>query len=145
MDLPEELRIETLALEGPPELTIRPLEYSRWSTTQRNFRGDVVFNGTLDTDANGDGIPDTGMFVWSKGALRLVARTGTVIPGVGTVTHLMNPYLVPPTPVAGPVSATSGAVINNRGQVFFQAILADGNDVLLVATPHDADHDADPD
>ena len=46
----------------------------------------MVFGGSLDTDVNHDGIGDTGVFVWSAGTLRLVARTGTIIPGVGTVT-----------------------------------------------------------
>ena len=50
-------------------------------------------------NVNGDGIDDTGVFVWSAGKLRLVVRTGTVIPGVGTVAHLMNPYLLDPNKV----------------------------------------------
>ena len=49
----------------------------------------MAFNCVLDTDVNADGSLDTGLFVWSGGALRLVARTGTVIPGVGTVAQLV--------------------------------------------------------
>jgi len=84
----------------------------------------------LDADDNGDGIADTGLYVSSRGSLHLVARTGTVIPGVGTIAHLQ-----PPGPV-GNAYPNSGAIINDRGQVFFQATLGDGTTgVLLVATP----------
>jgi hypothetical protein len=93
-----------------------------------NNRGDVVFNGILNTDVNGDGVPDTGLFVWSKGSLHLVARTGTVIPDIGTIAHL-NPPGVQAPPLQG------AALINDHGEVFFQATLADGSGVLLVATP----------
>ena len=63
-----------------------------------NNAGEVVFNATLDTDDNADDLPDTGLYVWSHGSLRLVARTGTVIPGVGTIAHLvMNVPVVLPT------------------------------------------------
>jgi hypothetical protein len=98
-----------------------------------NNRGDVVFNAALDTDDNGDGILDTGLFVWSQGTLRLVARTGTDIPGVGTIAHLiMNVPSTSPPPVLVP---NSGANINDRGQVVFGATLTDGRGVLLLATP----------
>ena len=98
-----------------------------------NNPGDVVFNAVLDTDVNGDGIPDTGLYEWSHGTLRLVARTGTVIPGVGTIANLvMGVILIPPPPGFTP---NSGAVSNDRGQVLFGATLSDGSGVLLVATP----------
>jgi len=98
-----------------------------------NNRGDVVFSGIVDTDVDGDGFADTGLFVWSQGALRAIARTGTVIPGVGTIDELASPQLViPPAPVA---TTTSGAINNDRGQVLFMATLTDGNAVLLLATP----------
>jgi hypothetical protein len=84
-----------------------------------NDRGDIVFGGVVDTDVDHDGFDDTGLFQWSHGRLSLIARTGTVIPGVGTV------------------STTSGAINNNRGQVIFQATLTDGSGVFLLATPHD--------
>jgi hypothetical protein len=54
-----------------------------------NNPGDVAFNAVLDTDDNGDGVPDTGLFVWSHGVLRLVARSGTQIPDIGEVAHLV--------------------------------------------------------
>ena len=67
-------------------------------------------------------IPDTGLYVWSHGSLRLVARTGTVIPGVGTIAHLvMNVLVVRTVPVFVP---NSGAHNNDRGQVVFGATLS---------------------
>ena len=98
-----------------------------------NNPGDVAFNALLDTDNNGDGVRDTGLFVWSHGVLRLVARTGTVVPGVGEVAHLVMGVLV----VIGNTGLVpnSGATMNDHGQVIFGATLSDGRGVLLVATP----------
>lgn len=95
-----------------------------------NDRGDVAYNAILDTDENGDGVDDTGLYVWSRGTISLVARTGTVIPGVGTIAHLNPPDLAGFS--RGPLSF---APINDRGEVVFQAALNDGRGVLLVATP----------
>jgi hypothetical protein len=106
--------------------------------THVNNVGEVVFNATLDTDDNKDSVPDMGLYVWSHGSLRLVARTGTVIPGVGTIAHLhMNVFTVPTSPVFVP---DSGAHNNDRGQVVFGATLEKDDcetprEVLLVATP----------
>ena len=86
-----------------------------------NDAGEVVFNATLDTDDNEDDIPDTGLYVWSHSSLRLVARTGTVIPGVGTIAHLvMNVLVALESPAFVP---NSGAHNNDRGQVVFGATL----------------------
>jgi hypothetical protein len=83
-----------------------------------NNRGEAGVNVTLDNDVDGDGKPDTGVYVRSRaGSLSVLARTGTVIPGVGTI-----------------VSATR-AIISDRGQVAFTAQLTDGRTVLLLATP----------
>jgi hypothetical protein len=72
--------------------------------------------------------------VWSHGSLRLVARTGTVIPGVGTIAHLaMNVLVVLESPAFVP---NNGAHNNDRGQVVFGATLSDDRGVLLGATPH---------
>ncbi len=95
-----------------------------------NSRRIVAFSAFLDTDDNGDGVNDTGLYVSSHGVLRLVARTGTVIPGVGTIAHLGFPDALNLSPFL-----LSGAAINNRGQVFFQATLTDGTGILLIATP----------
>jgi hypothetical protein len=99
-----------------------------------NNPGDVAFNALLDTDDNEDGVRDTGLFVWSHGVLRLVARTGTAVPGVGEVAHLVMGVLV----VIGNTGfvPNSGAMINDHGQVIFGATLSDGRSVLLVATPN---------
>jgi len=96
-----------------------------------NNRGDVSFAATLNTDTTGDGLNDTAVYVDANGALRLVARSGTVIPGVGTISRLgqfFNPSSL------GPLYGTGG-MINNVGQVLFNATLTDGKGVLLVATP----------
>jgi hypothetical protein len=98
-----------------------------------NNRGDVVFSAVVDTDVDGDGFPDTGLFHWSQGKLSVIARTGTVIPGVGTVDELASPQLVIP-PALIPTT-TSGAINNDAGQVLFQATLTDGSGVLFLATP----------
>jgi hypothetical protein len=108
--------------------------------TYINNRGDISFNAVLDTDVDGDGSLDTGLFIWSQGTLHLVARTGTVLPGVGTIENLvMGTIIIPPPPVLVP---NSGAVSNDRGQVLFGATLEDGRGVLLVATPTGQGHAA---
>ncbi len=100
-----------------------------------NNEGEVAFNAVLSTDVNGDGTSDTGLFVWSRGSVRLVARTGTVIQGVGTIDRLvMGVITFPPPPILVP---NSGAINNDLGQVLFGATLSDGRGVLLVATPSD--------
>jgi hypothetical protein len=98
-----------------------------------NNRGEVSFSALLDTDDDHDGNPDTGLYVSWNGSVKLVARTGTVIPGVGTIRHLATATTgFPPPPVLTP---SSSAVNNDRGQVLFCATLTDGTAVLLLATP----------
>jgi hypothetical protein len=96
-----------------------------------NDRGGILFNATLDTSTGG--VPDQGMYLWSRGQLTLVARTGTVLPGIGTIAELSAPrnIIVGPSPGDFP---TGGAYLNDRGQVFFSATLTDGRDVLLLET-----------
>jgi hypothetical protein len=96
------------------------------STYDLNNRGDVSFTATLDTKTNG--AADTGLYVWSRGSLHLVARTGTVIPGVGTIVGLVPPALVG-------ARAYIGGAMNERGQLVFTATVDNGSGVLLVATP----------
>lgn len=91
-----------------------------------NDHGDVAFNATLNTATGG--VSDTGLYVRSRGRTGLVARTGTVIPGVGTIATLRN------TPFET-TYASGAAILNDRGQVLFTASLTDGSFVLLVATP----------
>ena len=98
-----------------------------------NNAGQVAFNAVLSTDLNGDGTLDTGLFAWSQGSVRLVARTGTVITGLGTVAGLVTgPNILPAPPVLPP---NSSAINNDHGQVLFVATFSDGRNVLLVATP----------
>jgi hypothetical protein len=99
-------------------------------TFGQNDRGDVSFTTALDTVTNG--LNDTGAYVWSHGTLRLVARTGTVIPGVGTIARLGEFLNGGGT---NPPAYSMGGVMNNRGQVFFTATMTDGTQALLVATP----------
>jgi len=95
-----------------------------------NSEGDISFAAALNTDSIGSGNDDTGLYVLSHGALHLVARTGTVVPGLGTIATLSQ---YQPSP-AQPNYATGGA-INNRGQILVNATLTNGAGVLLVATP----------
>jgi hypothetical protein len=108
-----------------------------------NDSREIVFNAALDSkhsDFHGDTIADTGLYAWCRGVSHLIVRSGTVIPGLGTIDTLHNPFLLDPTnPLQDP---TCGLAMNNRGQVLFQAILTDGRVVLLVATPRDG-HDDD--
>jgi hypothetical protein len=102
-----------------------------------NNRGDVSFSAALDTFHTEvlNGVPtsirDTGVYVVSHGKVQLVARSGSVIPGVGTVADLENPFFVG----ANNQLLFGGAVINDPGQVAFQAILTDGRDAMLIASP----------
>ena len=97
-----------------------------------NNPGEVAFNAVLDTDFNSDGTNDTGLFVLSRGSLRLVAKSGADIdiPGGGTIFYLAMPASDPIPPFVN-----SGAINNDRGQVVFAATLVDGRGVLLLATP----------
>ena len=79
-----------------------------------NNRGDVSFIASLEKGGSG-------LYVRSGGALRLVAGTGTTIPGVGTVASVTD--------------LVNGGSLNDSGQVFFWARLQDGSGVLLLATP----------
>jgi len=99
------------------------------STYHLNNRGDVSFSATLDTSLNGGGVPDTGVYVFSKGSVRLVARTGTPMFGT-TIENLGAPGFFTTAP-----TVQAGGIINEAGQVLFSATLADGRVVLVLATP----------
>jgi hypothetical protein len=107
--------------------------------TYVNNAGEVVFNARLNTDVNGDGLPDSGLYVWSRGSVRLVARTGTKIPGLGTVSQLTTGVNIIPPPPPTSYFPNSGTVSNDLGQILFGATLSDGRGVLLLATPRDDD------
>jgi hypothetical protein len=86
-----------------------------------NDRGDIAFNASLDTG-------EQGLYVRRSEDHRLVlvAKTRTQIPGVGTIQDF---------DLQGQGRPSSGAMINNRGQVLFGANLTNGSGVVLVATP----------
>jgi hypothetical protein len=99
-----------------------------------NNGGDVAFSGVLDTDVDVDGTPDTGVFLWSHGQLSLVAKSGPVQPGVGTVFQIVaGAFIVIPPPSS--YTSVCGTVINERGVIVFQPALTDGRTVLIHATP----------
>jgi hypothetical protein len=104
------------------------------SNSHINDVGDVVFAATLDSDADADGTRDTGIFHWSRGKLDVIARSGTVIPGVGTIYQFTATSITfPPPPSVNPIA---GLTSNNAGQAIFQATLTDASVVLLLATPN---------
>lgn len=80
-----------------------------------NNLGDVSFNALLE---NGE----SALYVYSQGLLHLVAGTGTVIPGLGTISSVAS-------------FEVQGGVLNDSGQLFFWATLKDGRGVMLLATP----------
>ena len=94
-----------------------------------NNNGVVTFTATLNTDTNGDGLHDTGLYSYSNGTLSLIARSGTVLPGIGTIQSLHSPGEL------GNPTAIGGAATNERGQVVFQAALTSGDGVMILATP----------
>jgi hypothetical protein len=100
---------------------------SQDATYSLNNQGQVSFAAVLNTDDNSDGVADSGVYLFSNGSTSVVARTGTTLPGVGTIATV---GLFP-----GPPTAQAGGVINDRGQVLFSATLTDGKVVLLLATP----------
>lgn len=88
-----------------------------------NDRGEIFFFATLDTDKDGDGQDDSGVFVWKEGTTRLVLRSGTKLTGLGTVSQ---------------VSFGQGwgaALSNNYGEVLTFVTTTAGNGYLVKATP----------
>jgi hypothetical protein len=82
-----------------------------------NNRGEISFLAALDT---GDAL-----YVKSGHRFRLVAKTGGIIPGVGTIQDFD----------IGTARLAGGAVNNDPGQVLFYAELVGGGAALIVATP----------
>ena len=81
-----------------------------------NNNGDVSFAASLNLNGG-----DTGMYVSSGGTVRLVGRTGSVLPGIGTFSS-----------IAG---GANGPLINDSSQLLFAATLSTGDTVLILATP----------
>jgi hypothetical protein len=88
-----------------------------------NRAGTVVFEAALDTDANSDGLQDSAIYASSGGRLSLVARSGTKVPGLGTILAVQSPVYLG--------GFYGGLAINDAGQVLFKATLEDGRGVLL--------------
>ena len=97
-----------LATAAPPD--------GRITNYNLNNRGDVSFHGFLDTG-------EDGIYVSSHGALSLVAKTGSVLPGIGTIAQLSQ------------TNFWGNGLNNNRGQVLFWGALTDGRIGMFVATP----------
>jgi hypothetical protein len=94
-----------------------------------NQAGNICFGAQLDTATNGT--PDTGLYCLANGSLQVVARTGTVVRGVGTIAYLGD---------AAPVSGGNpdfryGGPMNDGGQVLVGATMTNGTVALLVASP----------
>jgi hypothetical protein len=82
-----------------------------------NNRGEISFLATLDTGREA-------LYVKSANKFRLVAKTGGVLPGIGTIQDF-------------DVGLPLAALNNDRGQVLFYAQLIGGGAALIVATPRD--------
>lgn len=82
----------------------------------------------------GDGVPDTGVYRRSHGRLGLVARSGTLLPGIGTVYQMLagSFIVIPPPPN---YTSACGTIINDKGTIVFRPTLTDGRTVLIQATP----------
>jgi len=104
------------AMPGGGNLVRTAEQYGNWTMTDT---GDVAFSALLDRDTLGLGSFDTGLYVWSNGSLRLVARTGMDFPGVGTLIKLAPPLIFN--------EPFSGALINARGDIVFQGTFVDQN------------------
>ena len=122
---------ETVSVARPGDRMPGGGRLLRASYVPRNFDlnndGDVVFDGALDTKTNGQ--HDNGVYLWSKGKVSLIARTGTAIHGLGVIRSLS------PT-IYGSLEFPIGyTAINDRGQVAFLADMFDGSNVVLLATP----------
>src|SRR5262249_27113326 len=69
---------------------------------------------------------EEGVYLYSKGALSLVAKSGDVIPGVGTIANF---------DMVGVGLPSSFVDLNDSGVILFGASLTGGGGALLLATP----------
>jgi hypothetical protein len=88
-----------------------------------NDRGDVAFSATLDTDDNGDGLLDQGLYRLIAGKLTVVVRTGVELPS-GQVVSLS------PIGAIDSFLPLSGAALNHSRRLLWQATVVDGAGVL---------------
>jgi hypothetical protein len=96
-------------MPGGGHLVTTAHQYGNW---ELNDNGVAAFSALLDTDTLGFGTNDTGLYRWRDGSLELVARTGMQVAGLGTLLSLSPPNFVQPF---------SGALLNNKGRIVFQA------------------------
>ena len=89
-----------------------------------------AFSAVLDADSNGDGVDDTGVYLWSNGKITAVVKTGTVIPEKGTVVRVNNAYDV------GTPNPWPEVHMNERGQILTQVIMDTGASYVIIATPN---------
>lgn len=95
--------------------------------------GAAVFIGPMKESLFPDGAVSNGVFLDRGRGLEVVARSGSLVPGVGTIRAIGTLVQLPPTeedPFPGFFIA-GGVTINNRGQIAFPATLTDGRVVLL--------------
>ena len=98
-------------------------------TYSLNAAGEITYAAVLDTSTGG--VADNGVYLFSNGRTSVVARTGTVMRGVGTIASV---GLTSPGSAAAPPNQ-DGGLLNDAGQVLFSATLTDGRVALVLATP----------
>src|SRR5439155_17295933 len=108
-------------LPGGGHLVTTAHQYGNW---QLNDNSEAAFSALLDTDTLGFGANDTGLYRWHDGSLEVVARTGMQISGLGTLLSLSPPGFRLPF---------SGALLNDRGRIVFQATFITPDGSLLTA------------
>lgn len=87
-----------------------------------NDHREVVFYARLDVDTNQDGYPDTGVYAWKDGVLRLIVRAGRPFENHGMVRWVANYWGI-------------GLANNNAGQVAVTVGFEGEPQVLMLATP----------
>lgn len=98
-------------------------------TYSQNATGQVAYSAVLDTSTGG--VADNGVYLFSNGHTSVVARSGTVMRGLGTIASVG----LTTTGLASAPGAQDGGELNDNGQVLFSATLTDGRVVLVLATP----------
>ena len=103
-----------------------------------NNLGQISFSAVLNEDRNHDGAQDTALYVFTpgsaatqsgprvKGTGKLVIRTGSYIPGIGTVKYLGVPW----NPPYG-----SGGMMNDKARMLVQVTTTNDLSLLLWAVP----------
>jgi hypothetical protein len=95
-----------------------------------NDRGDLAFVATLTDAIFADGGGSNGVYAFRDGRLRLVARSGTPVLGLGTIRAIGT--FVRGVPEQGPpLLLTGGVALDDDGAVVFPATLTDGRVLLL--------------